>query len=996
MSTTILVIDDSEDDQRLYLRAFKDFDGFFNLVMASSAEAGFTRIADAKPDLILLDYNLPDMDGLSFMKRLAENLAPPIPIVMLTGESSAVVAVEVMKHGADDYLVKDTDGRYLRLLPGVAGRVMTAHAQREQTEKLRKETESLLLRNQALMQNSVDGVHIMDMQGNIVEANDAFCRMLGYTPEEMSRLNVTDWDAQWSAEELRERFKWLIGKSARFETVHRCKDGALIDVEISTSGMEIEGQCFLFASSHDITNRKRAENALRESEENYRSLFENMLDGYASCRMLFEHGVPQDFIYLDVNSKFEELTGLKDVAGKKVSEVIPGIRESNPKLFETYWRVAVTGQPEKFQSYVDALGMWFSIAVYSPRKEHFIAVFENITERKQAEAALLKSEANLRAILDNSPYLTWLKDTEGRYITVNKVFADYLRLEDIKQAIGKTDLDLQPQELAEKYRADDAEVMAARQRKHVEESAFDGKTIHWVETSKTPIIDAHGNVLGTVGFARDITERKRMQLEAEALLRRNQALMKNSMDGIHVLDMQGNLVDANGAFCRMLGYSREEMAGFNVADWAAEFSGETSRVRFSDYIGKSFMIETLYRRKDGALINAEISIAREEIDGQDLLFCASRDITERKKAEKKLLLESASEHKRAEALAQQFGHLLQSSFNEIYLFDANSLRFLETSEGAEKTLGYSADELEQLTPLDLKPSYTRESFEELIAPLRRGEQQSLLFETAHRRKDGTIYPVEVRLQLMEADSPVFLAIAQDMTERSRAESQLREFSAHLQTVREEEKASVAREVHDELGGTLAALMMDAYWLTSKLAAEKGMAPLQECAKSMIGLLDTAVIATRRIITDLRPTLLDDLGLMEALKWQSAEFQKRTGIECRWVGVDDDGIEDRLDKVQLINLFRIFQEALTNVARHSDASRVEVDLYQDDEEVILSVSDNGHGLPEGHIIAPTSYGIRGMRERVVQLGGKIKFDTPSGGGFSVTVTLPLPAKNKKKA
>jgi signal transduction histidine kinase len=230
--------------------------------------------------------------------------------------------------------------------------------------------------------------------------------------------------------------------------------------------------------------------------------------------------------------------------------------------------------------------------------------------------------------------------------------------------------------------------------------------------------------------------------------------------------------------------------------------------------------------------------------------------------------------------------------------------------------------------------------------------------------------------------------------QARAEQESRALSKHLQTVREEEKASFAREIHDELGGTLAALKMDAHWLAGKLPAGKETRPLQECAKSMIGLLDTAVLATRRIITDLRPTLLDDLGLMEALKWQSAQFQKRTGIECRFACAGGEDCEDRLDKVQSINLFRIFQETLTNVARHSGATRVEANLRHDDKEAALTISDNGRGLPEGHTIASTSYGLRGMRERVAQLGGKIKIDAPPGGGFRVKVILPLPAGNEK--
>jgi len=136
----------------------------------------------------------------------------------------------------------------------------------EQTHRLRFQSEALLRRNQTLMQNSMDGIHVLDIRGDIVEANDAFCRMLGYTPEEMASLNVADIDAQWTAEELQIRIKALIGKSAKFETVHRRKDGSLIDVEVSVNGMEIDGQCFLLASSHDITDRKHAEQMQRESE----------------------------------------------------------------------------------------------------------------------------------------------------------------------------------------------------------------------------------------------------------------------------------------------------------------------------------------------------------------------------------------------------------------------------------------------------------------------------------------------------------------------------------------------------------------------------------------------------------------------------------------------------------------------------------------------------------------------------------------------------------
>ena len=145
----------------------------------------------------------------------------------------------------------------------------------------------------------------------------------------------------------------------------------------------------------EIADRQQAEAALRESEARYRGLFENMTEGYAYCRMVFENGQAIDWIYLAVNQAFEVLTGLKNVTGRPVTEVIPGIRESDPELFNIYARVALTGKPEKFEMYIEALQMWFSISVYSPEREHFVSVFDVITQRKQAEQLQREYSAHL-------------------------------------------------------------------------------------------------------------------------------------------------------------------------------------------------------------------------------------------------------------------------------------------------------------------------------------------------------------------------------------------------------------------------------------------------------------------------------------------------------------------------------------------------------------------------------------------------------------------------
>jgi PAS domain S-box-containing protein len=260
------------------------------------------------------------------------------------------------------------------------------------------------------------------------------------------------------------------------------------------------------------------------------------------------------------------------------------------------------------------------------------------------------------------------------------------------------------------------------------------------------------------------------------------------------------------------------------------------------------------------------------------------------------------------------------------------------------------------------------------------------------RRDGAAIPVEYWSRPVVADGAVTGSIVTfvDITERKAVERQLRNHSAHLQYVREEEKASIAREIHDDLGGTLTALKMETYWLKNRLSENKEAAPLSEHIDEMSQLIDNATGVMRNIITGLRPTVLDDLGLAAALEWQAAQFQKHTGIACRTncVCEKSEDCSAELDKQHSIALFRIAQEALTNVARHSGATRVEIEFHRSDDEVVMSITDNGRGMKGDRADTSRSFGMLGMRERADQLGGKINFGIPPGGGFSVTVILPL--------
>ncbi|MGC8660094.1 MAG: PAS domain-containing protein [Desulfomonilaceae bacterium] len=185
----------------------------------------------------------------------------------------------------------------------------------------------------------------------------------------------------------------------------------------------------------DVTHQYMSEEAIRESEKRYRLLFKNMLEGFAYCKMIFEDGQPQDFIYLDVNEAFEELTGLKNVVGKKVSEVIPGIREFDPEIFEIYGRVSLTGNSEKAEFFLDSLGIWFSLSVYSPEREYFVAVFDNVTVRKLAEQEKQKLVEDLQKALSEVKKLSGflpicssckkIRDDKGYWQQVENYISDH-------------------------------------------------------------------------------------------------------------------------------------------------------------------------------------------------------------------------------------------------------------------------------------------------------------------------------------------------------------------------------------------------------------------------------------------------------------------------------------------------------------------------------------------------------------------------------------------
>ena len=252
------------------------------------------------------------------------------------------------------------------------------------------------------------------------------------------------------------------------------------------------------------------------------------------------------------------------------------------------------------------------------------------------------------------------------------------------------------------------------------------------------------------------------------------------------------------------------------------------------------------------------------------------------------------------------------------------------------------------------------------------------------------YVLKTRLSQLVPAVHRALREAGERNERKRAEGRLREsheqlraLSVYLQYVREEERTRIAREVHDELGQSLTSLKLDLSWLAGR--QPPGQRPLHDKIKAMSRHIDATIQTVRRIATELRPGILDDLGLVAAIEWQANEFQSRTGIACDVAStLRDDAL---FDADLNTAFFRIFQETLTNIMRHANATRVVVRSSEVQGSVFLSVQDNGRGITAAEIHDTSSIGLVGMCERAALLGGEVAFQSKPGQGTTVTVKIP---------
>jgi PAS domain S-box-containing protein len=485
-------------------------------------------------------------------------------------------------------------------------------------------------------------------------------------------------------------------------------------------------------------------------------------------------------------------------------------------------------------------------------------------------------------------------------------------------------------------------------------------------------------------------DRKRAEEALRQSEERYRAVLEQSPESIFLVDADNKrILEANVAFQRLLGYSSEEISGLSLYDFVAADREDIDR-RYQEKFEKEgpLIHERQYRRKDGSLVDVWISAKAISYGGKKATLTIIRDITERRRAEDAL--------RQSEA---RYRAVMEQSADGICLTDVQTRYLLEANTALQRMLGYTPEEIQELSIYDLIAADREDIDRRFEGILKRESPPSL--ERQLRRKDGSLVEVWLSTNVISyGGRELICTLVRDVTEHKRAQEererllkrirergeQLRVLSQQLVKIQETERHSLARELHDEAGQNLTALAINLSILRSKLPAESAAKLGARLDDSQV-LVEETIHRIRDVMAELRPPLLDDYGLLAALRWYAQRFSERTGIPTLTEG---ENLIPRLPLAIETTLFRIAQEALTNVTKHARASQVTVTLEAVGGEICLTIADNGTGFDPSSLhrtVERPGYGLMSMQERTDAVGGRFRVESTPEKGTRLIVEVP---------
>ncbi len=624
----------------------------------------------------------------------------------------------------------------------------------------------------------------------------------------------------------------------------------------------------------------------------------------------------------------------------------------------------------------------------------YIGTITDITERKHMEEALRESEEKYRLLVEHSGTGVALYNSAGTLLFANSTAARVLggKPEDF---VGKNLADLLGKTGAEQYMRRIRIVLTNQYPEEYEDHVILPGGTKWFLSSYARVVDMSGAVIGVQIVSHNITERKQAEIALRMSETENRMLYETMRDGFVHVDMQGRILMCNNAYCELLGYSKKEMTRLSYQDVTPANWIEVDATMIREQIvprGYSDVYEKEYRSKDGALVPIELRavLIRDEAGIPVGMWAVVRDITERKRADQALRESQRSTET-----------ILNSLTSHIAVIDEAgtivSVNIAWTRFAAEEGCSEPADVGVGANYFDVCTKAIENSGDEIARKALKGIADVISHASASFYQEYPCDSPDKKRWFSMRVSPVLgarsgVVIAhENITERKITEmqirdlaGQLRRFSIRQESAREEERTHIAREIHDELGQALTALKMD---LSDISRSDTQLPERVRNRLSVMGkLIDQTTVAVQRLAGELRPPMLDELGLIAAVSWYIQDFEERSGIACTRVRFDDEPSPHR---ARATALYRILQESLTNVARHSNATEVEIRLEFAGGSALLEVKDNGKGITNEEMKNLDSIGILGMRERMQGFGGSLEIHGIQGSGTTVRATMPWP-------
>lgn len=725
---------------------------------------------------------------------------------------------------------------------------------------------------------------------------------------------------------------------------------------------------------------QKTQEALKSSEELLRIVLENSLDGINLLDLKTGY-------YTYVSPAQVELTGFSAEEMNLFSDVeaLARVHPEDREISESLKRKIAAGEQlpataEYRWKVKSGEYRWFSDSRKLVRDEQgkpvaLVGISRDITEQKRVEQALREGEANIKAIVSNTPDIIFVQDRNLKYtLVVNPQLG--MTAEGM---IGKTDFDLLPQEEAERLTNVKSRVMATGVTEEFETSLTSrsgGQEVF--EGTYVPKYDHLGQVDGLVGYFRNVTDRKRLEIQLQELLLRYEAILASVPDIIMEVDNRKVYTWANRAGMDFFG---DDVVGREAANY---FVGEqdTHQVIQPLFEGEeeTIFVENWQRRRDGEkrLLAWWCRTLKDAAGNVIGALSTARDITEHHLAD--LVMRVSEEKFRSFFQTAKVGYSMTSPAGEI-----------SVNQAYADMLGYELEELAGKTWQELTPAEEIEPTRAVIQSMLDGEGDEARLVKRYIHKNGSYVWGDVSYALRRAPdgSPLhIITTVFNISKRKKAEEdlarsreQLRALNQYLLDIREQERAAIAREIHDELGQSLTAMKMDLAWL-SRLESPDHSSCVQKLA-DLTQLVDGTIQTVRRVASELRPSILDDLGLVPALEWLAEQFQDRYGIPIQLDLAADDSLSQEVKTA----LFRIAQEACTNISRHARATEVCISLREDADCLELIIQDNGQGITSMEGDSPRSFGLIGMRERAQNLGGALEIEGKPGKGTTIRVRLP---------